>query len=88
MDIFLALIKSVVVIFLTVVEFAMLVRAIMSWFSSGDGKLSNILCAITEPFIYPVRLLFQKMNWFQNSPFDFAFLITYMLISLVTIFLG
>lgn len=88
MDIFLALIKSVVVIFLSAVEIAMLVRAVMSWFSTSDGKLSNFLCAITEPFIYPVRLLFEKMNWFQNSPFDFAFLITYMLISMITIFLG
>ncbi|MBQ7383451.1 MAG: YggT family protein [Clostridia bacterium] len=88
MDIFLALIKSVVVIFLTAVEFAMLVRAVLSWFSFEDGKLSNFLCAITEPFIYPVRLLFEKMNWFQNSPFDFAFLITYMIISCITIFLS
>jgi hypothetical protein len=35
----------------------------------------------------PVRTLFEKMNWLQNSPIDFSFMVTYLLISLLTVFL-
>ena len=80
-------IKSFVLIFLSVVQFAMLLRAILSWFVMGGGTFMNFLYAITEPFIVPVRTLFEKMNWLQNSPIDFSFMVTYLLISLLTVFL-
>ena len=87
MDLLIEVIKSVVLVFLTVIQFAMLLRAILSWFVMGGGKFINFLYAITEPFIAPLRALLEKMNWFQNSPIDFSFMITYLLISLLTIFL-
>lgn len=80
-------IKSFVLIFLSVVQFAMLLRAILSWFVMEGGTFTNFLYAITEPFIVPVRTLFEKMNWLQNSPIDFSFMVTYLLISFLTIFL-
>ena len=80
-------IKSFVLIFLSVVQLAMLLRAILSWFVMGGGTFTNFLYAITEPFIVPVRTLFEKMNWLQNSPIDFSFMVTYLLISLLTVFL-
>jgi len=80
-------IKSFVLIFLSVIQFAMLLRAILSWFVMGGGKFTNFLYAVTEPFIAPVRALFEKMNWLQNSPIDFSFMVTYLLISFLTIFL-
>ena len=87
MDIVLEIIKSVVVLFLLVIQSAMMVRAILSWFIMDGGKFMNFLYAITEPFIHPVRLLLQKLNILQNTPIDFSFLITYLIISLITIFL-
>jgi len=80
-------IKSFVLIFLSVIQFAMLLRAILSWFVMGGGKFTNFLYAVTEPFIAPVRALFEKMNWLQNSPIDFSFMVTYLLISFLTILL-
>ena len=80
-------IKSFVLIFLSVIQLAMLLRAILSWFVMGGGKFTNFLYAVTEPFIAPVRALFEKMNWLQNSPIDFSFMVTYLLISFLTIFL-
>ena len=80
-------IKSFVLIFLSVIQFAMLLRAILSWFVMGGGKFTNFLYAVTEPFIAPVRALFEKMSWLQNSPIDFSFMVTYLLISFLTIFL-
>ncbi|MBQ9086121.1 MAG: YggT family protein [Clostridia bacterium] len=83
----LVIIASVVRIFLYAVELAMLLRAIFSWFPMDPNKFTDLLYAITEPFIYPIRRLFQKMNWFQNVPLDIPFLVTYLLISAVTLFL-
>ena len=78
--------KNVVLVFLSVLQFAMLLRAVLSWFVM-DGKLIEFLHMVTEPFIIPVRALFRKMNWLQNSPIDFSFMITYILISVITILL-
>lgn len=76
------LIKNVVIIFLTAVQFAMLARAILSWFPV-DNKAVDFLYAVTEPFIYPVRALFQKMNWFTGLPIDIAFLVSYLILTVI-----
>lgn len=77
-----SLIKNVVIIFLTAVQFAMLARAILSWFPV-DNKAVDFLYAVTEPFIYPVRALFQKMNWFTGLPIDIAFLVSYIILTVI-----
>lgn len=88
MDILIELLKHVVLIFLMALQTAMTLRAILSWFMMGGNKFMDFLYAITEPFVYPVRALFQRMNWLQGTPIDFSFMITYLLISLISIFLG
>ena len=87
MDVLIEVIKSVVLVFLSAIQLAMLIRAVLSWFLMGGGAFINFLYAITEPFIVPVRSLFEKLGWFQNSPIDFSFLATYILLSVITIFL-
>ena len=52
-----------------------------------DNKVTNFLYALTEPVIYPVRALFEKMNWFQNLPIDISFLVAYILISVISMLL-
>jgi uncharacterized protein YggT (Ycf19 family) len=81
------IVKNVVIISLTFVEFAMLVRAVLSWFPLDTNKFTEFLFAITEPFIQPIRALFVKMNWFQDMPIDMSFLFAYILISAVLIIL-
>lgn len=88
MDILIELIRCFAVAALIGIQMAMLARAILSWFMLDGNKFVDFLYAITEPFIYPVRRLFQKMNWLQGTPIDFSFMVTYMLISILTIFLG
>ena len=80
------IIKQVVIILLTTVQFAMLARAILSWFPI-DNRFVDFLHAITEPFIIPVRMLFEKMNWFSGLPIDMSFFVTYILLSVILIFL-
>ncbi len=81
------LIKNIVIIFLTAVQFAMLGRAILSWFPGGGGKLADFLYSVTEPFIYPVRMIIEKKNWFSGLPIDISFLVTYLLLTFVLMLL-
>ena len=68
------IVKNIVLALLSVLDFAMLGRAIVSWIDPmGDGPLASFLYAITEPIILPFRKLFEKMNWFVGVPIDMAF---------------
>lgn len=77
-----------VLIFIEVLSLAMFVRAILSWFTDGQGKFTRFLYVLTEPAIMPIRKLLVKMNWLQNSPIDFSFTITYLAIMLVELLLS
>lgn len=84
----LVLLQNTVVLILTALQLAMLVRAIMSWFPGDSNKFENFLYAITEPLILPVRKLFERLNWFQGLPIDVSFFITYLLLSVVLVLLA
>jgi uncharacterized protein YggT (Ycf19 family) len=84
----LALLQNTVCVVLSVLQLAMLIRAIMSWFPTESNKFENFLYMITEPLIMPVRRLFEKLNWFQGLPVDISFFVTYLLLSLLILFLS
>jgi len=73
---------------LFVVQTAMFLRAILSWFIPDENnRLVQFLTVVTEPFIIPVRVLLQKLNLFQDTPIDVSFFITYLLLWVITLFL-
>ena len=78
------LIKNTVIVLLMAVQFAMLARAILSWFPMNSSRIVDFLYSVTEPFIYPVRMLFEKMNWFTGLPIDMSFFVSYLLLSVIT----
>ena len=78
------LIKNTVIVLLMAVQFAMLARAILSWFPMNSSRIVDFLYSVTEPFIYPVRMLFEKMNWFTGLPIDMSFFVAYLLLSVIT----
>lgn len=70
-----AIIKNIALALLSVLDFAMLGRAILSWIDPmADGPLVSFLYSITEPIILPFRKLFEKLNWFVGFPIDMPFL--------------
>ena len=74
-------VKQTVLALLGLLDFAMLLRAIFSWFDQlGESKISMFLYAITEPLILPIRRLCNKMNWFQGTPLDMPFMLTLIVI--------
>ena len=71
-----------------IITLAMCIRAVISWFYDGDGWFIRLLYYITEPVIMPVRLLLIKMNWLQNTPLDFSYLLTYLVLFIIQVLLG
>ena len=66
----------------------MFIRAILSWFpSSDDSKFSRFLYVLTEPVIYPVRALFDKLDIGTSLPIDVPFFVTFLLLSFLSMFL-
>ena len=86
MTLALMIVKNAVMILLMAIQLAMLLRAILSWFPLDNGFV-DFLHNVTEPFIYPIRRLFERFGWFQGIPIDMAFMVSYLLITLVTMIL-
>ena len=72
-----------VLIFMSAIVSAMFLRGLLSWFTDLDGPLVQFLYVLTEPAIMPTRKLFYKLNWFQGTPFDMAYMFTYLELFLI-----
>lgn len=82
-EIFYILAKTVALV-LDVVSFAMIARMLLPFFTDPmESRIYAIACFMTEPFIVPVRAFMVKFNIGQDSPIDWAFSITYILIWLL-----
>lgn len=56
-------------IFCDILTFAIFLRAIMSWISTGQGNIfTDILYHITEPILSPLRRILPKVEYFDLSP--------------------
>ena len=81
--VFFILAKSVELL-LALVSLAMMARAIMPFFFDvEENRIYLIACFITEPLIAPVRLILVRLNIGQNSPIDWAFFVTYLIVCMV-----
>ena len=74
--------------FIDVLMLAMTVRAIISWFYDGDGIIVRFLYVVTEPVLMPIRMLFEKMNWVQDSPIDVSYGCTYIVLIVLQMIIG
>ena len=87
-EVVLEVIRGTVVVLLSVMMLAMTARAILSWLPIEPNKFTYFLDVITEPVIYPIRKLFEKLNWFQGIPIDMSFMVAYLVLSVVVWFLA
>jgi YggT family protein len=80
------LIKTAIYIFLNFLSYALLARAILSWFPlSPENPILRILWFITEPVLTPFRKLLDKtgINDRLPIPIDLSFLAAYFVIWLI-----
>ena len=84
LELFLYLITKTVSVILGLVSLAMLARMILSIFVKAESNtLYALSCIITEPFVAPVRAILALLNIGQNSPIDWAFFLTYLILSVL-----
>lgn len=76
---------------ITILQFLMMARAVMSWFIQDDDSPSRIydfLYYATEPVIYPVRRLLQKLGLAgEGMMIDISFLVTVLILFIVQMML-
>ena len=79
---------SFVAVTLDVISMAMMLRVVFSlFFDSEESKIAIFLACITEPFVAPVRFLLAKFNILQDTPIDWSFTVSYLLIILLRLIL-
>ena len=75
---------KLVAITLDAVSLAMLARMLLPLFlNAEENKIYIFLVYITEPFIIPVRYFMVKFNFMQDSPIDWSFTFSYILLTMV-----
>ena len=75
--------------FLYVVDFAMLARMIVNLLFMGEPtRIGRFLYVVTEPVILPVRALCRRFGWFQGVPMDMPFFLTSVLMMLLSMTLS
>ncbi|MFQ9148772.1 MAG: YggT family protein [Eubacteriales bacterium] len=88
MTAFIYVVTKLVSVFLGAEQLLMMFRAVLSWLPvDEDSNISNFLFAMTEPVIYPVRMLLDRFEGLDEFPIDLSFIISFMLLSLVQILL-
>ena len=84
MEFFLYVIAKTVSVILGLVTICMIARMLLPIFVDAEGSAIYILsCIVTEPFIAPVRAVLVTFNIGQNSPIDWAFFLTYLILSML-----
>ena len=87
----LIIMRSFVHLMLSALKLMFFGRAILSWFREIDNEMINklyeALYSLTEPMIVPMRILLNKFAWSRESPIDFPFSFTFMILVILTIFL-
>ena len=82
------LIKTAVLVLIRVEMLLLLVRAIMSWIPGAGGTALDLVVTMTEPVIYPVRLIVDRFTSKSTLPIDIAFIVTYLLLYLLELILS
>ena len=82
-------IRSTVLILISVTEIMMFIRAIFSWIPADvDNKFTRFVYGYTEIVISPMRALFNRFHLFESFPLDMAFFMTLLLLILLRVILN
>ncbi len=73
---------------LSVLQFLLIARAVLSWLpTDGESRLVGFVTMLTEPVVLPVRLLLEKSEALAGLPIDISCLTSFMILSTVQIML-
>ena len=87
-EIVIALIRETGLALINVIWYAMFFHAILSWFDPMiEWGISVFLRTVTDPVIFPVRRLCEKMHWFEGTPLDMPFMLTWLVLVFLRVLL-
>ncbi len=85
---FVFVITQFVRLFLSILQFLMMIRAIMSWLPfDEESNVVSFIMMVTEPVIMPVRMLLDRFEWVHELPIDISFLVAFILLSILQMLL-
>ncbi len=88
MEIVVYMICRTALVLISAIELAMLVRSVLSWFNpTGEGRMAGFLYVVTEPVILPIRKLCQRFHWFERTPLDMPFMLTWLVLLVLQVLL-
>ncbi len=88
MEILFYFLSSTVFLIIQLVQLLMLVRAILSFLPIDDrSPILAFVYMVTEPVIFPMRVIFDRFGIGEGLPIDLPFLATYLLLTIVSILL-
>ncbi len=75
-------------VFISVLQFLMMVRAIMSWLPfDEDSPLINFVMLITEPVVVPFRLILNRIDAVNELPIDISFFLAFISLGVIQMLL-
>lgn len=83
MDRLFFIVSRSVYFFLDALMLLLLARVLMSFFTDEESRFYNFCYAITEPVVAPVRNLLSLVPALEDSPIDFSYMATSLIVILV-----
>lgn len=83
----LTILETSVIVLLNVLGYAILARCICSFIASEESKFYMLCYAVTEPIVAPVRNLLGRIPAMADSPIDFSYMVSYLLLTICRVFL-
>ena len=83
MDQLLYVMMRSVYLFIGALMFLLFLRVIIGFFSEEESGFLIFCSVVTEPVVYPIRLVLSRIPGIENSPIDFSFMATYLVLILV-----
>jgi len=83
----LEVVKLAVLLFMEVLGYAMLIRAVLSILGFEESKLMVVCYAVSEPVVAPVRNMLDRVTGLRETGIDFSFMVTFLLLEIVRILL-
>ena len=81
------ILSSTVAVFITALSYLLLARVLLQFFASDESPAFQFCYAVTEPLVSPVRDALSKIDSLADSPMDFSYLATFIILTLVRLIL-
>lgn len=81
------ILTSTVAVFVTALSYLILARVLLQFFTSEESAVFQFCYAVTEPVVSPVRKALQRIDTLADSPMDFSYLTTFILLTIIRFFL-